>query len=152
LRDAYLVDTVEQAWELASRYPRYRFVASTGEVVQDHVVGWGEGEALGPLSLKREIRDLDHQFDSANRETVAREAEMVRLEGLVKDADARRLRLAAEIQQVEKTILTADHRVRTLTADYSHAEQRVQVARSEIGRFTEERQQLEISMLEAEAQ
>ena len=36
----------------------------TGEVVRGHVVSWGEHEALGPLSLKREIRELDRQMDT----------------------------------------------------------------------------------------
>jgi chromosome segregation protein len=152
LRDAYLVESVEKAWELSKRYPHYRFVVKSGEVVQGHVIGWGEREALGPLSLKREIRELDKQLDVAMRESSHRESEAAQLDGQLKEAEVLRARLVAEIQEVEKTILTADHRVRTLTANFTHAEQRIQVARGEMARFTEERQQLEQSVLEGEAQ
>jgi chromosome segregation protein len=151
LRDVYLVSDVAQAWELAARYPHYRFVVNSGEVVQGHVIGWGEREALGPLSLKREIRELDKQLDVAMRDSAVREADASRLDTLVKETNALRSRLVSEIQEVEKTILTADHRVRTLTADYAHVEQRIRVARGEIARFTEEHQQLESSVHEAEA-
>ncbi len=61
---------------LADQYPNCRFVATTGEVIHGHVVSWGEREALGPLSLKREIRELDRQMDTAVRETAAREADV----------------------------------------------------------------------------
>ena len=152
LHNTYLVDNVDQAWDLAKRYPHYRFVVNSGEVIQGHVISWGEREALGPLSLKREIRELDRQLDTAMRESASRESDAARLDVLVRESDALRARLVSEIQEVEKTILTADHRVRTLTADYTHVEQRVQVARGEIARFTEERQQLERSVQEAEAQ
>jgi chromosome segregation protein len=149
-RDAYVVDTVDQAWDLAERYPHYRFVAKSGEVVRGHVIGWGESEALGPLSLKREIRELDRQMDIAIRETGAHEAEAARLDALLKEAESLRAHLVSEVQDIEKTILTTDHRVRTLAANYSHVQQRVEIARMEIARFTEERQQLEDAIQEAE--
>ena len=151
-RNAYVVETADQAWELAAQYPSCRFVASTGEVIHGHVVSWGEREALGPLSLKREIRDLDRQMDNAIRETSARESDATRLEELLREAEALRVRLVSSVQEIEKTILTTDHRLRTLSGDLAHAEQRAEVARAEISRFTYERSQLEEAVQEAEAQ
>src|SRR5206468_2963431 len=117
LQDAYIVDSLAQAWELAGKYPRLRFAARTGEVVHGCVVGWGEHEACGPLSLKREIRDLDRKMSHAARDTSAREADVTRLEELAGQSEALKARLASDVQEIEKTILTTDHRVRTLTAD-----------------------------------
>jgi chromosome segregation protein len=151
-RNAYVVDSVDHAWELSAQYPNYRFVASTGEVIHGHVVSWGEREALGPLSLKREIRELDRQMDHAIRETATREEETTRLETMLNDAEAQRVRLVSGVQEIEKTILTTDHRVRTLSSELSHAEQRAEVASAEVARFTEERSQLELAVQEAEAQ
>jgi chromosome segregation protein len=151
-RNAYVVETADQAWELGAQYPNCRFVASTGEVVHGHVVSWGEREALGPLSLKREIRDLDRQMDNATRETSAREAEAARLEELLREAEALRVRLVSSVQEIEKTILTTDHRVRTLAGNLAHAQQRAEVATAEISRFTQERSQLDDAVQEAEAQ
>ena len=47
--------------ELSEQYPNLEFVARTGEMVRGHVVSWGEHEDHGPLSLKREIRELDRE-------------------------------------------------------------------------------------------
>lgn len=142
LLDGYIVETVEQAWELAGRYPDRRFVARTGEVVRGPIVSWGEHEAHGPLSLRREIRELDRSMDRATQETAGLEAKAATLaeEGLV--AEQLRSRLSAELQEIEKTILTTDHRVQALASDWAHAEQRRRVASAEIERLTEERTEL----------
>ena len=150
--NAYVVETADQAWDLGAQYPNCRFAASTGEVVHGHVVSWGEREALGPLSLKREIRELDRQMDHASRETSAREAEAARLEEMLREAEALRARLISSVQEIEKTILTTDHRVRTLAGDLAHVQKRAEVARAEIARFTQERSQLDIAVHEAESQ
>jgi chromosome segregation protein len=150
LRDAYIVESLADAWELSSRYPHCRFVAKSGEVVQGYVVGWGQQDELGPLALKREIRELDKKADTAERETANAEDEMARLLDLLEESDALKARLSSELQEIEKTILTMDHRVRTLTTDLSHAESRWTVARAEIERFTAERVELETALREAE--
>ena len=152
LRDAYIVASLADAWELSGRYPHCRFVARSGEVVQGYVVGWGQQDELGPLALKREIRELDKKADAAARETANAEEEMARLLDLLEESEALKSRLTAELQEVEKTILTMDHRVRTLTTDLSHAESRWTVARAEIERFTAERVELEGALREAEIQ
>jgi chromosome segregation protein len=102
--------------------------------------------------LKREIRELDRQMDKAIRETAAREADAVRLEGLLKEAEALRLRLVSEVQEIEKTILTTDHRVRTLAGNLAYAQQRTEIARLEISRFAQERLELDRAIQDAEAQ
>src|SRR5204863_10010316 len=68
IRDAYIVDTADQAWDLAEQHPNLEFVARTGEMVHGHVISWGEHADHGPLSLKREIRDLDSKMDRAMRQ------------------------------------------------------------------------------------
>ncbi len=55
LRDAYIVESLADAWELSGRYPHCRFVAKSGEVVQGYVVGWGQQDELGPFGS--EARD-----------------------------------------------------------------------------------------------
>jgi chromosome segregation protein len=152
LRDAYIVESLADAWELSGRYPHCRFVAKSGEVVQGYVVGWGQQDELGPLALKREIRELDKKADAAQRETANAEDEMARLLDLLEESDALKARLTSELQEIEKTILTMDHRVRTLTTDLSHAESRWNVARAEIERFAAERVDLEAALREAETQ
>jgi chromosome segregation protein len=151
-KNAYVVENLDHAWDLAKQYPDCRFVTTTGEVLHDHVIGWGEREALGPLSLKREIRELDRQMDKAIRETAARDADVVRLEGLLKEAEALRVRLISEVQEIEKTILTTDHRVRSLSSSLAYTQQRTEIARLEISRFAHERLELDRAIQDSEAQ
>ncbi len=142
----------KKAWELAARYPACKFVARSGEIVRDHVIGWGESDAHGPLSLKREIRELDRQMDLAGRETVATQADVVRLNELVREYEALKARQVAELQEIEKAILNMDHRVRALTADFDRSEQRRRVARSEIERVNQERETVESALVLAETE
>ena len=146
------MDDVQRAWGLAEKHPNCTFIARTGEVVRGHVIGWGEHEAHGPLSLKREIRDLDRKKDAAQRETAAFAADAARLEEMVRESETLRTKLSSELQDLEKAILTMDHRVREMTADFDRAEQRWKVAHAEIERFGEERREIESSLALAEIQ
>jgi chromosome segregation protein len=152
VREAYIVENADCAWALAEQYPHYKFVARTGEVVRGHVIGWGEHDAHGPLSLKREIRDLDRRMDLAGKETLARQNEVARLDELVTEHEMRKARQVCELQELEKAILNMDHRVRELTADFERADQRRRVARAEIERIDLEKQSIETSLVQAEAE
>jgi chromosome segregation protein len=151
ISDAYIVDTVERAWDLAQQYPNLEFVARTGEMVRGHVVSWGEHEDHGPLSLKREIRELDSKMDTAMRRSALLHDEVMRLEDLVRESEALKARLLLELQEAEKTMLNTDHRVRSLAADVERAQQRCRVASAEIARLAEERGEVEKALMDTEA-
>ena len=150
IRDAYIVETVERAWQLSEQYPSCEFVARTGEMVHGHVVSWGEHEALGPLSLKREIRELDRNMDLAVRRTAALQDETARLSDLVRESEMLKARLGVEVQDAEKAMLNMDHRVRSLTADFDRAQHRVEAAASEIARLIDERALVEAALIQAQ--
>jgi chromosome segregation protein len=150
IRDAYIVDTVDQAWDLARQHPHLEFVARTGEVVRGHVVSWGEHEDHGPLSLKREIRELDAKMDAAVRHTALMQDEAVRIEDLVHESEALKSRLLVDLQEAEKTMLSTDHRVRSLAADVDRAQQRWRVATGEVGRLSQERNEVEKALKDTE--
>ncbi len=150
IRDAYIVDTADRAWQLAEQYPDLEFVARTGEMIRGHVVSWGEHVDHGPLSLKREIRELDGKMVIAVRQTAALEEEAVRLDNLVRDSEALKARLARELQEAEKAMLNTDHRVRSLTADFDRAQQRLRLATAEIARLADERKEVEQSLVDVE--
>src|SRR6185295_16163999 len=96
IRGAYIVESLDRAWTLSRAYPAYHFIARTGEVARGSVIGWGEHEEHGPLSLRREIRELDRAMDLAARETAAREADAVRLEDRVGETAILSARLRAD--------------------------------------------------------
>jgi chromosome segregation protein len=150
IRGAYIVDTAERAWELAAQYPQLEFVARSGEMIRGHVVSWGEHEGHGPLSLKRQLRELDVQLDAAARQTAALQEEAVRLDELFRESEALKARLSVDVQESEKATLNAGHRVRSLAGDFERAQQRLRLATSEMGRLVEERTQVESSLIETE--
>jgi len=152
IREAYIVDTVERAWELSEKYPSFEFVARTGEMVRGHVIGWGEHEEIGPLSLKREIRELDRNMDLARRQTVALDNEAARFGELVAESEMLKSRLAIELQEAEKAMLSMDHRVRSITVDFQRASQQLNVTASEAGRLADEREEAERAVAEAETE
>ncbi|PYS56151.1 MAG: hypothetical protein DMG13_00805, partial [Acidobacteria bacterium] len=144
--DAYIVDNVDRAWELSERYPRCAFISRSGEVVRGHLVSWGEPEAHGPLSLKREIRELDRKMTMALRRTATLQEYAAGLDRLVKESESLKARLSLELQEAEKAILNSDHRVRSLAADLDRAEQRLTVTIAEIARLVEECEEAERSL------
>src|SRR5262249_36760983 len=152
IRDAYIVDTLERAWELSEKYPSFEFVARTGEMVRGHVIGWGEHEEIGPLSLKREIRELDRNMDLARRQTVALDNEAARFGELAAESEMLKSRLAIELQEAEKAMLSTDHRVRSITVDFQRASHQLNVSASEAGRLADEREEAERAVAEAETE
>jgi chromosome segregation protein len=152
IRDAYLVDSLEEAWDLSRRHPKLRFVARTGEVACGPVIGWGEHEAHGPLALRREIRELDRSIDRAVRETASREADAARLGDLASEAAALSIQLRRDLQEMEKGLLTYSHRTQSLDMDLARARQRAAVADAENVRYAEERGELEYALVQARAQ
>src|SRR5262249_43145757 len=100
--------------------------------------------------LKREIRDLDARMDTAARHAAKLQEEVIRLESVVQESEALKVRLALELQEAEKTMLSTDHRVSSLAADLDRACQRLRLASSEIARLVEERTEVERTVAEAE--
>ncbi len=152
IRDAYIVDSVERAWELSEKYPSFEFVARTGEMVRGYVISWGEHEELGPLSLKREIRELDRNMDLARRQTAALENEAFRVGELAAKTEMLKSRLGIELQEAEKAMLSMDHHVRSIATDFDRAKQRFNVTESEAGRLADERDQLQRELAKAETE
>ena len=151
VRNTYIVEDLSLAWRLSGSYRGKTFVARSGEVVRDRVISWGERSSHGPLSLKRELRDLDRRVEEARREshTASKRAEELgeRLERLAQS----RQELSIKLQEAEKEALGLDHGLRSLTAELERTGQRLGTAQAEIHRFAEERKDLEDALVRARA-
>ena len=146
LDEAYVVDDLERAWELSNRHAGSTFAARGGGVVRDGVIRWGGGSARGPLSIKREMRELDRRAEAARAasETASRQAAGLR--DRVGEFDERFVRLAEALQESEKEALGLDHGVRGVTAELERSRQRVRLAEAEARRLGAERAELEAAM------
>ena len=149
LDDVYVVDDLERAWELSSRHAGSTFAARGGGVVRDGVIRWGGGSARGPLSIKREMRELDRRADAARAASEAASKQAARLSDRVGEFDARFAHLAAALQESEKEALGLDHGVRGLAGDLERSAQRVRLGEAEARRLRAERAEMEGAMAEA---
>ena len=152
LTGAYLVEDLHRAWDLSGRYPGKTFVARSGEVVRDRVISWGGRSSHGPLSLKREMRELDRRVEKARRASEAIAEKVQDLEERAEETERRRQDLTKRLQESEKEVLGLDHGVRNLASELERTQQRLRVAQAEIQRYGEERTDLEEAMVSARAQ
>ena len=147
--NAYIVDDLQRAWDLSESHPGKTFVARSGEVVRDRVISWGERSGHGPLSLKREMRDLDRRIEVARTRTESTASLVRELEPRIEASDQRKADLLNRLQDAEKEALGHDHSLRALRSEFERSEQQVRIAGAEIGRFREERRELDEAMTRA---
>ncbi len=149
VRNAYIVEDLSLAWRLSGSYRGKTFVARSGEVVRDRVISWGERSSHGPLSLKRELRDLDRRVEEARRDSHAASLRAEELGERLERLEQSRQELTLKLQEVEKEALGLDHGLRSLTAELERTQQRLGIAQAEIRRFAEERKELEEALVRA---
>jgi chromosome segregation protein len=147
IADTFVVDDLQRAWELSEAHPGKRFVARTGEVVRDRLISWGERTTHGPLSLKREMRELDRRVELARVESKAASDRVAALEVRIEEIDRERQNLAWRLQEGEKEALSFDHGIQTLRSELDRAGRQLEVAVSELARFAEERRELDLAMV-----
>lgn len=152
IASAYVVDDFRSAWDLSRRHAGKTFVARSGEVVRDRVVSWGERSGHGPLSLRREMRELDRRGEELGRLASAAaqesEATQTRLDALLEERE----RLRGLIRDAETAVLGLDHRLGTLRAELERAEQRLRVSSGELERLMDEARGLEARMARARSE
>ena len=149
VRNAYIVDDLSIAWRLSGSHQGKTFVARSGEVVRDRVISWGERSSHGPLSLKRELRDLDRRVEAARRESHAASKRAEELGERIERLDQSKQALTLQLQEAEKEALGLDHGQQSLAAELERTQQRLEMAQAEIRRFAAERKELEDALVRA---
>ncbi|MGN6594133.1 MAG: chromosome segregation protein SMC [Terriglobales bacterium] len=126
LRRAYFLEDAAQARELAARHPEAYFLTPQGECYHHHTVTGGAGRASGPLSLKRELRQLRDQETAAGaaaahaqqqaelfgRQTAEAQQELERHRGRLHELDKRRAASTQAVRQLESDLERAEARRR----------------------------------------
>ena len=146
---AYVVDEFRRAWDLSERHAGKTFVARSGEVVRDRVVSWGERSGHGPLSLKREMRDLDRRVEDARRRVLEAGEKQRTTQSRFDQLVQSRERSAESLRDAETEVLGLDHRLATVRSELEHAEQRLRVSGGELTRLEEEIDGLEAGIARA---
>jgi chromosome segregation protein len=134
LRSAFCVEDAARARALALEHPAAYFLTPDGDCFHHATLSGGAAASRGPLSLKRELRELTRaeaqaQADCERRE---RQAASLTLEAEALAAELERAR--TERHELEKQLLTSGQQVRQLEQEMARAQARRAQAELELER------------------
>jgi chromosome segregation protein len=143
LRDGYIVPEPAAARDLALSNPDAFFLSQSGECFHNVTVAGGKQRAEGPLSMKRELRDvmrLLNELEAALRED---EMRVLTLGREIKELTSRLDRLETEKRDAEKQAMTSGHMLQQLDSEMARVSERLNTCRHEIQRLASERSEQE---------
>jgi chromosome segregation protein len=139
LRDGYLVPNSGLGRELALENPDAFFLSESGECFHNVTVTGGKQRAEGPLSMKRDLREVLRLLEELERALRDGEARVMMLGRALKDLTSLLDRLEEEKREAEKQAMTSGHMLQQLDAEMGRVGERLQVSRSERQRLATER-------------
>src|SRR5262249_26186002 len=139
LRDGYITQDSNIARNLALENPDAYFLSATGECFHNVTVTGGKQRKEGPLSLKRELRELVKL--AADLETaIQSEQDGVHTLGRgLKELGKLLSNLEEEQREAEKQALTQGHALKQMETELARTEQRLHTYRLEYERTRSER-------------
>jgi chromosome segregation protein len=146
LRDGYIVPDPKVGRELALENPDAFFLSRSGECFHNVTVTGGKQRSEGPLSLKRELRELTRQI--AEMEDAVR-MEDVRAATLGREIAALTSlldKLEQEKREEEKLALTSGASLEQVDSELARGEQRRQTAQRDLERVQTDRGQQETAL------
>ena len=147
LRDGYIVSDAAAGKNFALENPDAFFLAPSGECFHNVTVTGGKQRAEGPLSMKRELREVLRQLEELERALRDGETRVLTLGREIKELTALLDRLEDEKREAEKQAMTSGHMLQQLDAEMSRVRERLDVSRSELQRLAGERQEQEDRMV-----
>jgi len=157
LRDGYIVPDPTFARELALENPDAFFLSQSGECFHNVTVTGGKQRAEGPLSMKRELRDVLRQLGELEEGLRHEETRVLTLGREIKDLTSLLDRLEGEKREAEKQAMTSGHLLQQLESEFFRVSERMQTSRQELQRLEAERtekgtllNQLQMQIAEAE--
>ena len=139
LRDGYIVGGAELGRELALSNPDAFFLSKSGECFHNVTVTGGKQAAAGPLSMKRELRDVLRLIDDLERTLREEETQVLSLGHEIGDLTSLLQRLEDERRDAEKQAMTSGHTLRQLDGETARVRERLSVYERELQRAVSER-------------
>jgi len=143
LRDGYIVPEPTFARELALSNPDAFFLSQSGECFHNVTVTGGKQRAGGPLSMKRELRDVMRLLGDLESTLRNEELRVLTLAREIKELASRLDRLETEKREAEKQLMTSGHMLQQLDSEMARVSERLNTCRQEIQRLTSERAEQE---------
>jgi len=139
LRDGYIVPDPAFARELALENPDAFFLSQSGECFHNVTVTGGKQRAEGPLSMKRELRDVLRQLGELEQGLRHEEMRVLTLGREIKELTSLLDRLENEKREAEKQAMTSGHLLQQLESEFTRAGERLQTSQQELHRLEAER-------------
>jgi chromosome segregation protein len=140
LRDGYIVPDSGVGRGLALENPDAFFLsAQSGECFHNVTVTGGKQRAEGPLSMKRELRDVLKALAELEEALRIEEHRVLTLGREIQELTSLLDRLETEKREAEKQVMTSGHMLKQLDSEMSRVNERLQTARQEMARLARER-------------
>ncbi len=147
LRDGYIVPDPKFARELALENPESFFLSQSGECFHNVTVTGGKQRAEGPLSMKRELRDVMRILAELDETLRHEEMRVLTLGREIKDLTSLLDRLENDKREAEKQAMTSGHLLRQLESEFAKVNERLRTSGEELHRLEAERNE-KVSLLD----
>ena len=152
LRDGYIAPDSSVARNLALENPDAYFLSATGECFHNVTVTGGKQRKEGPLSLKRELRELARQAGDLESSIQNEDSTIQTLGRELKELSKLLGTLEEERREAEKQALTSGHALKQMETELARTEQRLNTYRLEFERTRSERNEKESMVAEKRGQ
>ena len=139
LRDGYIVPEPSFARALALENPDAFFLSQSGECFHNVTVTGGKQRTEGPLSMKRELRDVLGTLADLEQALRHEEIRVLTLGREIKELTALLDRLEGEKRDAEKQAMTSGHLLQQLDSEFTRVSERLQTSHQELQRLQAER-------------
>ena len=139
LRDGYIVPDPAFARALALENPDAFFLAQSGECFHNVTVTGGKQRAEGPLSMKRELRDVLRQLSELKIALRDEELKTLTLGREIEELNSLLTHLETDKLEAEKQAMTSGHMLKQLDSEMARVGERITTCRSELHRLAIER-------------
>jgi len=143
LRDGYITPDSSTARDLALGNPDAFFLSPSGECFHNVTVTGGKQRSEGPLSLKRELRELMKSIEEMEQQLRADESRVTLLGREITELSELLVRLEADLREAEVTALTSGHALQQLESEVKRIGERLHTYQNELDRVKAERSQAE---------
>lgn len=141
LRLSFIAADAAQARELSTRYPHAWFLTPQGDCYHNFTVTGGKHSNTGPLSLKRELRDLEKREVERQQSIQQLEARMQQISQELTVSQQQLEGLRARRHELEKQILTSSQSMKQLENEIGRVQSRLRLYQVEAERHRQEHRQ-----------
>jgi chromosome segregation protein len=152
LGNGYIVPDAGVGRDLALSSPDAFFLSQSGECFHNVTVTGGKQRSEGPLSMKRELRDVLRLLEELERALREKEILTLTLGREIREHTSLLDRLEEDKREAEKQAMTSGHLLQQLDGEMSRVRERIDIIGRELQRLAAERQEQDTFIAERQAE